>query len=482
MNDIIWTGSDLSNALQMPVPPGLAATGVCIDSRKIKPGDLFIALSGPNFDAHDFVKDAIAMGAVAAVVSKPVSGISPDARLITVADPMKSLIAMARFSRARFTGKMIGVTGSVGKTGTKEALLHVLSRQGKTFANEGNLNNHIGVPLSLSRMPADAQFAIIEMGMNHPGEIAPLSELCEPFVGIITAISPAHIEFFNDGIAGIADEKAQIVAGMSSQSVAIFNRDTPHFDRMTKHAQNRKVGRIIGFGADPLAQSRLLNCDLMPDKTHVDADILGQKISYTVGAPGRHIAINSLAVLTAAQAVGLDLNRAAADLSTLRAAPGRGMRRNIQLASGGSFELIDESYNASPDAMRAAIDVLSRATVMPGGRRIAILGDMRELGTHSSELHKGLAPAIIAANLDMVLLCGQYMNELRPLIEIAVKTNYAADSNALAPIAAPIARAGDVIMVKGSLGSKMRVIIDALDTLSSPIQNQQPTPYRSHAL
>ncbi|TAH34031.1 MAG: UDP-N-acetylmuramoyl-tripeptide--D-alanyl-D-alanine ligase [Alphaproteobacteria bacterium] len=463
MSEILWTNSDLSEALQTPVQTQLQITGVSIDSRKIKPGDLFIALKGPNFDGHNFLADAASKGAVAAIVEKP--GDAPASLTqISVRNAEAALTALGKFARKRFTGKIIGVTGSVGKTGTKEALAHILSRQGKTFANEGNLNNHLGVPLSLSRMPRDAAFAIIEMGMNHPGEIAPLSELCEPFVGIVTAVSPAHIEFFPNGLEGIADEKAQIVAGMNSQSVAIFNRDTPLFERMSGHAAARKIGRVIGFGKDPLAQARLLNCNLHAASSDIEADILGQKLSYTLNIPGLHIAMNSLAVLAAAQSVGADIAKAAKDLADLRPTSGRGLRRQIAIP-GGEIELIDESYNASPDAMRGALDVLSRAQIMPNARRIAVLGDMRELGTHSVELHTGLAPAILAANPDLVMLCGPYMAHLHPLIMANIKTQYAPDSATLAAFVTSTVKPGDVVMVKGSLGTKMRVIIEALDNL-----------------
>lgn len=465
MSDILWTNSELSDALQTPVQTPLQITGISIDSRKIKPGDLFIALKGPNFDGHNFLADAARAGAVAAIVEKP--GDAPASLTqIQVRSTEAALTMLAKFSRRRFKGKIIGVTGSVGKTGTKEALAHILSRQGKTFANEGNLNNHIGVPLSLSRMPANAAFAIIEMGMNHPGEIAPLSQLCEPFVGIVTAVSPAHIEFFPNGLDGIADEKAQIVAGMNSQSVAIFNRDTPLFDRMAGHASARKIERIIGFGKDPLAQARLLNCNLHATSSEIEADILGHKLSYTLNIPGLHIAMNSLAVLAAAQAVGVDIDRAANDLADLRPPSGRGLRRQIAIP-GGEIELIDESYNASPDAMRGALDVLSRAQIMPPGRRIAILGDMRELGSHSVELHTGLAPAILETQPDLVMLCGPYMAHLHPLIMGNIKTQYAPDVETLAPFVTSTVKPGDVVMVKGSWGTKMRVIIEALDHLAA---------------
>ena len=466
MSQILWTNEDLSLALQTPIAATLNITGISIDSRKISAGDLFIALSGPVFDGNDFIADAAAKGAIAAIVSRKPQQLPPNFIVIVVPDTQQALIKLAEFARRRLRGKIIGITGSVGKTGTKEALRHVLSVQGKTFATEGNLNNHIGLPLTLARMPADTDYAIIEMGMNKPGEIAPLSRLCEPYIGIITAIAPAHIEFFSNGLEGIADEKADITAGMGSGGVAIFHRDTPYYDRLIKKAQLQKIGRIIGFGTDALAQSRLLNFTAKPDHSEIEADILGQKLQYRIGIPGKHIAINSLAVLTAVDAAGANVQKAAADLASLRPAAGRGLRRQIPI-NGGSIELIDESYNANPDSMCAAIDVLSHASVMPGGRRIAILGDMLELGAHARDLHLSVIPAIRRANLDAVYLCGANMRFVYDALANVLPAFYAPSSQDMAPIVAAALQPGDAVMVKGSLGSKMRLIIESIDAVTA---------------
>lgn len=505
MTEILWTGAELSAIWGVTIAPELQITGVQIDSRQINAGDLFVALPGTQTDGHDFVHAAAAAGAVAALVSRiptstpilaptpetmdthrfsspkgggeikkilPLLGgdteggkansLPPNFTLILVPDVMAALIALAKASRQRFQGKMIGVTGSVGKTGTKDMLAHVLRPQGKTYATVGNLNNHLGVPLSLARLPRDTEYAVLEMGMNHPGEIAPLSELCEPYVGIVTAIAPAHIEFFPTGLAGIADEKAQITAGMGPNSVAIFNRDTPYFDRQTRTAESRKIGRIIGFGEDGAAQSRLLSCAINTDHTAVQADILGTELSYCIGALGKHFALNSLAVLAAIDAIGANVTRAAEALGNFTAPAGRGAQRQVPLTQG-QITLIDETYNASPESMRAALAVLGAIKPAAQGRRIVGLGDMRELGEHGPAMHADLAPAVLAANPAQVFLCGALMQHLADALQDKIPLVHTADSTTLAPILHAVLRPDDVVMLKGSLGSKMRLIVESLE-------------------
>ncbi len=462
MNDILWNAEELSAALGVMVGSIKPITGVSIDSRHVAPGDIFIALAGEHYDGHDFANDAAKKGAAAIIVNRRIPDLPQSCAQIVVGDTMRALVALGQYARRRFGGKIIGITGSVGKTGTKEALHFTLARQGKTHATIGNLNNHIGVPLSLARMPRDCQYAVIEMGMNHPGEIAPLSELCEPFVGIITAIAPAHIEFFANGLSGIADEKAQIVAGMSENSIAIFHRDTPHFSQLTKHAEARRVKTIIGFGDDATAQARLLQYTPTHQGGQVRADILGTVLDYAIGIPGRHVATNSLAVLAAIQSVGGDIIQAAKDLADLSPTAGRGLRKSIAIA-GGSVDLIDDSYNASPESMRAAFAVLANTTPNAGGRRIAVLGDMLELGAHSVELHAGLADALLRAAPDAVFCCGKYMKHLCDAIAAHVPTMHAPDAAALAAKVKNALCVNDIVLIKGSYGSKMRLIIEALE-------------------
>ncbi len=387
------------------------ATGISIDSRSIQPGDLFVALAGPSFDGHDFIAASLDKGAVAAMAHRRPAGLSAHAPLLMVGETLDALTRLGLAGRARSKARLVGVTGSVGKTGTKEALRLALSSQAETFANAGSLNNHWGVPLSLARLPTNATLGVFEIGMNHAGELGPLSRMVRPDVAIITAIEAAHLEFFAS-LEAIADAKAEIFEGMSEAGTVILNRDNRQYERLALHAHRRGIRRVIGFGEHPGAQARLIECKLEATGSDVKADVLGRRLDYRLAAPGRHWVQNSLGVLAVVSALGLDLGLAAATLAAFTPPKGRGQRRHLDMP-GGHFELIDESYNASPAAMRAAFAVLGHARPGPGGRRIAILGDMREMGPTSPRLHAELASPLVAAGVDLVLTCGPLMNELQ---------------------------------------------------------------------
>ena len=436
------------------------AEGVSIDSRSVKPGELFVALQGPSFDGHDFVAAALGKGAAAALVHRPTLGTGADAPLLMVGDSLAALTRLGLAGRARSHARVVGVTGSVGKTGTKEALRLALSTQGETYANEGSLNNHWGVPLSLARLPSDFPLGVFELGMNHAGELGPLSRMVRPDVAVITTIEPVHLEFF-DSIEAIADAKAEIFEGVTTAGTAVLNHDNAQFDRLADHARRRGIGRILSFGEHPSAAIRLLDCRLGAMGSEVSAEVLGRRIDYQLGAPGRHWVQNSLAVLGAVAALELDTGLAAGALAALTPPKGRGQRRKISLR-GGTLELIDESYNASPAAMRAAFAVLATAEPGPGGRRLAVLGDMRELGETAAALHAALAPSIAAADIDLVLTCGPLMKALHEALPRARRGTYAADSQAIIPAVLAAVRPGDVILVKGSLGTRMAPIVEAL--------------------
>jgi UDP-N-acetylmuramoyl-tripeptide--D-alanyl-D-alanine ligase len=436
------------------------AEGVSIDSRSVKPGELFVALQGPSFDGHDFVAAALGRGAAAALVHRSPPGIAADAPLLMVGDTLAGLIGLGVAARARSRARVVGVTGSVGKTGTKEALRLALSTQGETYANEGSLNNHWGVPLSLARLPSDVPLGVFELGMNHAGELGPLSRMVQPDVAVITTIEAAHLEFF-DSLEAIADAKAEIFEGMSAAGTAVLNQDNAQFERLAGQARRQGVVRILGFGEHPAAAVRLLDCRLEAMSSEVSAEVLGRQIDYRLGAPGRHWVQNSLAVLAAVAALELDTGLAAGALATLAPPKGRGQRRQISVP-GGTIELIDESYNASPAAMRAAFAVLAKARPGPRGRRIAVLGDMRELGETAAELHAALAPAIAEAGIDLVLTCGPLMRALHDALPRARRGVHAADSQALIPAMLATLRPGDVVLVKGSLGTRMAPIVEAL--------------------
>jgi UDP-N-acetylmuramoyl-tripeptide--D-alanyl-D-alanine ligase len=391
-----------------------------------------------------------------------------------VADTLAGLQALGRAARDRSRARRIAVTGSVGKTGTKEALRLVLSAQAPTHASVASYNNHVGVPLTLARMPRDAAYGVFEIGMNHPGEIAPLARQVEPEVAIVTTVEAAHTEFFADGIAGVAQEKAEIFA--AGGRVAVINRDSPFFDVVAAKARRYGVARVVGFGTHQAADLRIVDLRLAAEHVDVTASVYGLPIHYRIGTPGRHWAMNSLAVLAAADAVGADLAQAAASLATLAAPKGRGQRHRVA-GPGGTpgFTLIDDSYNANPTSMRAAFGVLAAATPEGGGRRVAVLGDMRELGAEADALHAALAPDLAAANVDLVFTCGPHMARLFEALPRARRGGHAPASDALVALVRGGVRAGDVVLVKGSLGSRMAPIVEALLAMGDPA-GENPAP------
>jgi UDP-N-acetylmuramoyl-tripeptide--D-alanyl-D-alanine ligase len=461
---LLWTSQVMVEAMRAvtngALPDGVI--GLSIDSRTIQPGEAYFAIKGDVHDGHDFVVAALKAGAALAVVERAQRDkFAVDAPLLIVDDVLDALRDLGRASRTRLKGQVIAVTGSVGKTSTKEALRRVLSPQGETHASAASFNNHWGVPLSLARCPATARFAVFEIGMNHAGEIEPLVKMVRPHISIITTVEPVHLEFFA-GIEAIADAKAEIFAGVEPGGAALLNRDNSQFARLKASAEKQGVGRVVSFGSDAKSDARLLDLSLHATSSAVHANILGHDVSYKVGMPGRHIAMNSLAVLTAASLAGADLALAALAMSQLEAAAGRGVRRVLDLGSGDAT-LIDESYNANPASMAAAINVLGQATIGPRGRRVAVLGDMLELGPTGPSLHGGLAEAVKANGIDLVYCCGPLMRNLWDALSAGKRGGYADSSAGLESQVVSAVRAGDAIMIKGSLGSKMKVIVNALE-------------------
>jgi UDP-N-acetylmuramoyl-tripeptide--D-alanyl-D-alanine ligase len=437
-------------------------SGISIDTRTVKRGEAFFAIQGDIRDGHDFVPAAQNAGAGLAVVSAEKRGtFAKDAPLLIVDNVLDGLRDLARAARARSQAKIVGVTGSVGKTSTKEALLLALAKDGATHASAASYNNHWGVPLSLARCPQAARYAVFEMGMNHAGEIEPLTRLVRPHVAIITTIEPVHLEFFGS-LAAIADAKAEIFAGLEPGGAAVLNRDNAQFARLEKGAKAAGVGRIVSFGEHANADARLVKCALQPDGSTAQARILGADVTYKVGAPGRHLVLNSLAVLAAAKLAGADLALAALALAELKPATGRGTRVTLDLP-GGTALLIDESYNANPASMRAAIALLGQAALGARGRRIAVLGDMLELGAQGAALHAGLAAAVEANGTDLVFCCGPLMRALWEALPSSRRGGYAETSAALEPHVLTAIQPDDAVMVKGSLGSRMGPIVKALE-------------------
>jgi UDP-N-acetylmuramoyl-tripeptide--D-alanyl-D-alanine ligase len=460
----LWTSDAMAAAMRARVSGVVpeAVAGLSIDSRTVAVGEAYFAIKGDIHDGHDFVAAALKAGAGLAVVEAAQRHkFADDAPLLVVDDVLAALVDLARAARARLDAKVIAVTGSVGKTSTKEALRRVLCAQGQTHASAASFNNHWGVPLSLARCPATVRFAIFEIGMNHSGEIEPLVKLVRPQIAIITTVEPVHLEFFA-GIEAIADAKAEIFEGVEPGGAVVLNRDNPQYARLARRARKLGIARIVSFGAHKKSDARLLDLSLHPDCSAVHAKILGHDVTYKLGMPGRHMAMNSLAVLAAASLVDADLALAALALSQVEPAAGRGVRRALELA-GGEATLIDESYNANPASMAAALNVLGRAAVGPHGRRIAVLGDMLELGPTSAALHRGLIDAVKANHVDLVYCCGPLMRNLWDALSTGKRGGYADSAADLEAQAVAAIRAGDAVMVKGSLGSKMKTIVNALE-------------------
>ena len=455
----LWTSDEVKAALTgASIGAPFEATGVTFDSRAVGPGDLFFALSGETTDGHAFVADALARGAAAAVVSRDVEGAR--GTLVRVPDTMKALVELGRAARRRSGARIASVTGSVGKTSTKDALRAMLSAQAPTSASVASYNNHVGVPVSLARLPRDAQYGVFEIGMNHPGEITPLVRLVRPHVAIVTTVEPVHIAQFSS-IEEIADAKAEIFDGMEDGGAAVLNLDNPLFPRLKAAAQARGIERIVTFGSAEAADVRLKDVALQSYCSVGVADVMGTPVTFKVGMPGRHIVQNMLAVLAAAKLVGADLALAALALSRLKPPPGRGVPIRLQV-KGGPATLLDESYNANPASMRAALDVLSRTPVGTRGRRIAVLGDMLELGPDGEAHHAGLAEAIKTAKIDQVYCCGPQMHALWQALPSERRGGYAIHATHLEPMVAVAIRAGDTLMVKGSNGSRMGPLVKSL--------------------
>ena len=463
MQPPLWAIEAMASAMQADRQGALPATiaGISIDSRTLQPGEAFFAIQGDARDGHEFVDTALKAGAGLAVVARDkAASFDSAAPLLLVDDVLQGLRLLAQAARARLRGRVIGVTGSVGKTGTKEALQRVLSRQGRTHASAASYNNHWGVPLSLARCPQDCAFAVFEMGMNHAGEIGPLSRLVRPQIAIVTGIAPVHLEYFAS-LAAIADAKAEIFEGLEPDGAAILPRDSEFFDQLAQRARGAGVSRIVSFGDHPAADTRLLTCALQAQSSTVRASILGTEITYKIGTPGRHLVANSLAVLTAAMLAGADLALAALALSDLQPPAGRGSRIALVMPEGAAL-LIDESYNANPVSMRAALAVLGQSELGPRGRRVAVLGDMLELGAQSDALHSGLVQPIVDNAIDLVFCAGPAMRALWQALPSERRGGYAEDSKGLEPKVLEAVRGGDAIMVKGSNGSRMAPIVKAL--------------------
>jgi UDP-N-acetylmuramoyl-tripeptide--D-alanyl-D-alanine ligase len=448
---VLWTATDIATATGGTASGDFQINGIAFDSREIGAGDLFVAMVGEHDDGHRFVDGAFSKGAAGAIVSQPTA--HPH---VLVADTAAALNALGVASRARTVARVAGVTGSVGKTGTKEALAAALSRTPDTKVHRSvkSYNNHTGVPLSLARMPADADFGVFEMGMNHAGEIAALTKMVRPHVALITAIAPAHIEFFPTGLEGIADAKGEIFQGLEPGGTAIIPFDTPYRDRLIGHAKPY-AGRILTFGLGEGADVRAHQAVPSPRGTLVTATLPDAELCFTIAQQGEHWVSNALAVLAAVSALGADLAAAGLALAELEGMAGRGARYTLR--SGAT--LIDESYNANAASMAATLKVLGDE---PAARHIAVLGEMRELGSESDALHASIAEPLLAANVAFALLVGPAMTPLAKALEGKVELRHVADTAAAVDILPSLIAADDAILVKGSNGVGLSALVTAL--------------------
>ena len=458
----LWTLGEMLQAVRgaCSAPKAAPVSGISIDSRSLAPGEAFIALRGLNRDGHAFVQAALTQGASCAIVERDFKAPRGENRLLRVTDTLKALNHLGMAARARAADAVvIAVTGSVGKTGTKEALKLALAPSGPVHASTKSYNNHWGVPLSLANMQQDTSFGVFEAGMNHAGELRALTKLIRPHIAIITTVAPVHLGFFRS-VDAIADAKAEILEGLVPGGVAILNRDSPYFDRLRRHALQQKA-RIVSFGETVGAGARALTVELAADGSKVEAEILGETVSYRIGSPGVHLVQNSLAVLAAVKLAGADLKAAARSLAGWRAQTGRG-ERIILGRKEEWIAIIDESYNANPASMGAALATLGLTPREEFKRRVAVLGDMLELGGLGPKLHQELAEVIDAADVDIVYACGEMMRGLYDALPLGRRGGYAKTAEQLEPLLIGGVRPGDVVMIKGSLGSRMSPLVEGL--------------------
>ncbi|MEL6684255.1 MAG: UDP-N-acetylmuramoyl-tripeptide--D-alanyl-D-alanine ligase [Pseudomonadota bacterium] len=466
----LWTAAEAAAATGGQTTQDWQAQGVSIDTRTITPGDLFVALKDIR-DGHEFVAQALEKGAAAALVTHHPDGVSADAPLLIVPDVLEALGALGRAARARTDAKIAAITGSVGKTSTKEMLRAVLDKQGKCHAAEASYNNHWGVPLTLARMPADTDYAVIEIGMSNPGEITPLSQMTRPHVAMVTTVAAAHLASF-DNLAGIAVEKACIMDGLEPGGVAVLNADIETTVILQDHAAKLGAKQVL-FG-EAATDWCVKEVRIAGDVTVIKAASADQDFLFKLSVPGRHFAMNAVGVLAVAEALGADPVAASLDIAAWVPPAGRGTREVIVTDAandGESLELLDDAFNANPTSLAASLEVLAASTPTDNvgrivkGRRIAILGDMLELGDAEEAMHREMAENAHLQQLDLIHCAGPLMRHLWNALPEEQRGRWAETAADLVPDVARMVDAGDVVLVKGSKGSKVSVIVDAIRKL-----------------
>ncbi len=441
------------------------AHGVAIDSRTLKPGEIFVALSDVR-DGHEFLESAFEAGASAALVAKAPENAPEGKPFLVVRDTLEGLRDLARAARLRNFGKRVAVTGSAGKTSTKDMLRAMLAAVGEVHAADRSFNNHFGVPLTLARMPMTSRFGVFEIGMNHAGEIIPLVDLVRPHVAIITTVAPAHLEFF-DNVEAIAEAKAEIFTGIKSGGTVILPRDNDHYDLLRTRAEYSRAGVILTFGRSEHADIRLLNVTVEAGRQQVTAVIMGEQYSFHLGVLGEHQAMNALAALGAALTIGAPLAPCLKVLASFKPREGRGEQQHIDLPDGrGRATLLDESYNANPASMKAALSLLGSLEPTNRGRRIAVLGDMLELGDEAIALHVNIADDLKRARVTKLYVTGVLMQNLWGCVPVDIQGSIAADADMLARKLFDDLQDGDIIMIKGSNALKVNLVVERLKQFS----------------
>ncbi len=460
----LWTARDITQALGLiAIDSDFEATGISIDSRTLKKGEIYIAIKGESLDGHDYVNDALEKGASAVIISDPLDLSLNCHTYFLVDDTLQALTALGTYARAKSTAEIIAITGSSGKTTTKEWLRQILGHFGKTVSSPASFNNQWGAPLSLTSLDKTTQYGVFELGTNSPGEIAPLTKMVNPDIAIITTITEAHIGRLGS-LEAITTEKSEIFSGLKTGGTAIINYDIPQFDTLAKAARTKGAAHVYGVGKNQGADTRLLSYEVNPNGASIVAEIKGKEIRYTLPFQGEHYAINSLIILTCIDALGLSVDKAATALSTLQPIKGRGLQHTLKLTNGGTFTLIDDAYNANPTSMKAGLSVLG--SLETKGRKIAVLGEMLELGYKSADYHKGLEPAIVAAGVDTVFATGSGMEPLFDILPQNLQGKFELTADVLVSHVISHIQDGDIVFVKGSHGSKVSKVVDSL--LSQP--------------